>query len=159
MNASRKFTANVLRTFDDNRALIIRLIVGLIFLSEGIQKYLFPELLGTGRFEKIGFTDPAFWAYFTGTFEIICGILILLGFLTRLASIPLFIIMVTAFVTTKWPMLLEKGFWPFAHEYRTDFAMTLLLVWLIMYGAGRRSVDAGIIKQGPVNMAGANTKS
>jgi putative oxidoreductase len=159
MNTSRKFTANVLRTFDDNRALIIRLIVGLIFLSEGIQKYLFPELLGTGRFEKIGFTNPAFWAYFTGSFEIICGLFVLLGFLIRLASIPLFIIMMTAFVTTKWPLLTDKGFWSFAHEYRTDFAMTLLLIWLIVYGAGRWSVDAGIIKSGSARTADTSPKS
>jgi uncharacterized membrane protein YphA (DoxX/SURF4 family) len=142
MITSEKTAAPILRTFNDNRAIIIRLIVGLIFLSEGIQKYLFPELLGTGRFEKIGFTDPSFWAYFTGIFEIICGIFILLGFVTRLASIPLFIIMMTAFVTTKWPILMEKGFWSFAHEYRTDFAMTLLLIWMFIYGSGRWSLDA-----------------
>ena len=141
-----KFKALVLRGVDDNRALLIRLIVGLVFLTEGIQKYLFPELLGTGRFEKIGFSDPAFWAYFTGTFEIICGIFLLLGFITRLASIPLLIIMITAFITTKWPMLTDKGFWSFAHEYRTDFAMTLLLIWLIVNGSGKWSVDAGIMK-------------
>ena len=67
------------KSLNDNRALLVRLIVGLIFLSEGIQKYLFPELVGTGRFDKIGFSDPAFWAYLTGTFEIVCGTLILLG--------------------------------------------------------------------------------
>jgi len=110
------------------------LVVGLIFLTEGIQKYLFPDLLGTGRFLKIGFSDPAFWAYFTGTFEIICGALLVLGLLVRLATIPPFIVMMVAFVTTKWPILMDKGFWPFAHEYRTDFAMTLLLVFLFLYG-------------------------
>jgi len=66
-----------------------RLAVGLIFLSEGVQKYLLPDDLGTGRFAKIGFDNPSFWAYFTGTFEIVCGILILIGLLTRLAAIPL----------------------------------------------------------------------
>jgi uncharacterized membrane protein YphA (DoxX/SURF4 family) len=159
MRNSREFKKVVLRTVDDNRAFLIRLIVGLIFLSEGIQKFLFPELLGTGRFEKIGFTDPAFWAYFTGTFEIICGIFIMLGFITRLASIPLLIIMMTAFVTTKWPMLTDKGFWSFAHEYRTDFAMTLLLIWLIVYGAGRWSADAGIIRSGSSSTEDTNPKS
>ena len=48
-----------------NLPLIIpRIVVGLVFLTEGIQKYLFPELLGTGRFIKLGFAHPAFWAYF-----------------------------------------------------------------------------------------------
>ena len=132
----------ILNTDNDKKEIIARLIVGLIFLSEGIQKYLFPDSLGTGRFETIGFVDPAFWAYFAGTFEIICGSLVLVGFLTRLVSIPLFIIMITAFVTTKWPILIHKGFWTMAHEYRTDFAMTLLLIYLFIYGSGKWSVDS-----------------
>jgi len=121
--------------------LIPRIIVGLIFLSEGIQKFILPELVGTGRFTKIGFTNPEFWASFSACFEITCGVLIVFGFLTRLASIPLFIIMATAFVTTKYPLVVEKGFWIFAHEYRTDFAMTMLLLLLIRYGGGQYSLD------------------
>jgi uncharacterized membrane protein YphA (DoxX/SURF4 family) len=121
--------------------LVPRIIVGLIFLSEGIQKFIFPELVGTGRFTKIGFTNPEFWASFSACFEITCGVLIVFGFLTRLASIPLFIIMATAFVTTKYPLVVEKGFWIFAHEYRTDFAMTMLLLLLIRYGGGQYSLD------------------
>jgi putative oxidoreductase len=120
---------------------IPRIVVGLIFLTEGIQKFLFPELLGTGRFLKIGFSNHAFWAYFTGSFEIICGIFVLFGLLTRLASVPLFIIMAVAFVTTKYPLLVEKGFWIFAHEYRTDFAMTMLLLLPLYNGGGSISLD------------------
>jgi len=131
------------KTFNFPSALI-RLAVGLIFLSEGIQKYLMPDLTGTGRFAKIGFNQPAFWAYFTGAFEIACGVLVLLGLLTRLATIPLLIVMLVAFVTTKVPIFTDKGFWPFAHEYRTDFAMTLLLIWLLIYGGGRYSIDKSI---------------
>ena len=122
-------------------AMLCRLAVGLIFLSEGIQKYLFPGTLGTGRFAKIGFSNPSFWAYFTGTFEIICGVLILIGLLTRLAAIPLLIIMIVAFITTKYPELVEKGFWFMAHDYRTDFAMTLLLIFLLIFGGGNYSMD------------------
>jgi putative oxidoreductase len=129
-------------TDPENRIIIIRIVVGLIFLTEGIQKFLFPELLGTGRFTTIGFGHPAFWAYFTATFEILCSTLILMGLITRIASIPLLIIMITAFITTKWPILITKGFWPFAHEYRTDFAMTMLLIFLIIYGAGKWSFDS-----------------
>ena len=121
--------------------LIPRIIVGLIFLTEGIQKLLFPELLGMGRFAKIGFIQPEFWALFTACFEITCGVLVLFGFLTRIASIPLIIIMVTAFITTKYPLLVEKGVLIFAHEYRTDFAMTLLLLLLLIYGGGKYSID------------------
>ena len=131
---------------NNNRMILVRLIVGLIFLTEGIEKYLFPELMGTGRFFKIGFSDPSFWAYFTGTFEIVCGTLIVIGLLARLACIPPLIIMVVAFVVTKLPILVGKGFWQFAHEYRTDFAMTLLLIYLFIIGAGKWSVDAMISK-------------
>ena len=136
----------ILNPVDDKKVIFIRIIVGLIFLSEGIQKYLFPDLVGSGRFEKIGFSDPAFWAYFTGTFEILCSSLLLIGLLTRIAVLPLIIIMATAFVTTKWPILVDKGFWVMAHEYRTDFAMTLLLIYLIISGGGSWSVDSKIIK-------------
>jgi uncharacterized membrane protein YphA (DoxX/SURF4 family) len=144
MKTTSRFNVIIFNTENDNRAILIRLTVGLIFLTEGIQKFLFPELLGTGRFLTIGFSNPAFWAYITGTFEIICSSLILLGLLTRISSIPLIIIMITAFITTKIPILVHKGLWPWAHEYRTDFAMTLLLIYLLIYGAGGLSVDSRI---------------
>jgi len=113
--------------------LIIRIVVGLIFLSEGIQKFI---LAGPGvdRFTKIGFSHPLFWAYFAGSFEIVCGLMILIGFFIRLSAIPLLIVMLVAFVTTKIPILTGKGFWAFAHEYRTDFAMTMLLILILFYG-------------------------
>jgi len=144
MKTKKGLSSLIFNTENNNSAILIRLTVGLIFLTEGIQKYLFPELLGTGRFTTIGFSNPAFWAYFTGTFEIICGILIVLGLITRVASIPLIIIMITAFISTKIPILINKGFWPWAHEYRTDFAMTLLLIYLLIYGSGRFSIDSKI---------------
>jgi uncharacterized membrane protein YphA (DoxX/SURF4 family) len=146
MKSAKSLRTKILATINDNRSLLIRLVVGLIFLSEGIQKYLFPELLGTGRFIKIGFSHPEFLAYFTGTFEIICGALVLFGLFTRIASIPLFIIMIIAFIAAKWPILTDKGFWSMAHEYRTDYALTLLLLYLIIYGSGKWSIDSGIIK-------------
>ena len=124
--------------------IIPRIIVGLIFLSEGLQKFITPDTVGTGRFAKIGFPNPQFWATFVGAFEITCGILILFGLFTRLASIPLLIIMVVSFITTKYPILVEKGFWPMAHEYRTDFAMTMLLLFLLYFGGGNFSLDKRI---------------
>ena len=130
----------ILRTAN-NPALLCRLAVGLIFFSEGLQKYITPDATGAGRFAKIGFANPSFWAYFTGSFEIVCGILISIGLFTRLAAIPLFIVMMVAFITTKVPLLTDTGFWSFAHEYRTDFAMTLLLVYLLIYGGGNQSMD------------------
>ena len=124
--------------------LICRIVVGLIFLSEGIQKFIVAGP-GVDRFTNIGFSHPLFWAYFVGAFEIVCGLLILVGFYTRLASIPLLIIMLVAFITTKIPILTGKGFWAFAHEYRTDFAMTLLLILILIYGgsnSGKKYYDS-----------------
>jgi uncharacterized membrane protein YphA (DoxX/SURF4 family) len=139
MSSKKTPAQRIFSTVDDNKIIIV-------FLTEGLQKYLFPDTLGTGRFIKIGFANAEFWAYFTGTFEIICGLLILIGFLSRLAAIPLLIVMAVAFVTTKWPILVEKGFWAMAHEYRTDFAMTLLLIFLVISGGGGVSADLKITK-------------
>jgi len=137
----KKIQIIVFKTADDYRSILPRLIVGLVFLSEGIQKFLFPELVGAGRFGKIGFANPDFLAAFVASFEIACGILVLIGLAVRVSVIPLLIIMITAITTTKIPILLEKGFWQMAHDSRTDFAMTLLIIWLIIYGAGKLSVD------------------
>lgn len=134
----------IFKTVTDHRSLLPRLIVGLVFLSEGIQKFIFPELVGSGRFESIGFANPEFLATFVASFEIVCGALMLIGFSVRIAAIPLFIIMVTAIITTKIHILATKGFWQMAHDSRTDFAMTLLIIFLFIYGAGRVSVDSRI---------------
>lgn len=97
-----------------------------------------------GRFEKIGFENPELWAYFVAGFEIVCGALLLIGFLTRLATIPLLTIMATALISTKIPILLNEGFWFMAHAVRTDFAMTMLLIFLLIYGAGKWSVGYSV---------------
>jgi putative oxidoreductase len=122
-------------------SVLIRLAVGAVFLSEGIQKYINPAEVGAGRFEKIGFANPQFLAPFVGAFEIVCGALILLGLLTRIATIPLAIVISTAIWTTKIPILMDKGFWAMAHEARTDYAMLLGLIFLLIVGAGGWSLD------------------
>jgi len=71
--------------------ILIRLSVGAVFLSEGIQKFLFPNDLGVGRFIKIGIPAPQVMAPFVGVIELVCGTLIILGLLTRLAAVPLII--------------------------------------------------------------------
>jgi putative oxidoreductase len=141
MYMKNQFFKKLVNTVNDNRSLIPRIIVGLVFLSEGIQKFLYPEIVGVGRFEKIGFENPEFWAYLVAGFEVVGGLLILVGLLTRLAAIPLLTIMATALISTKIPILLNEGFWFMAHAARTDFAMTMLLVFLLIYGAGKWSVD------------------
>lgn len=115
--------------------------VGVVFLSEGIQKFLFPDDLGYGRFKKIGLPEPEFLGPFTGSFEIVCGSLILLGFFTRLAVIPLILIMLVAMATTKLEILANDGFWKMMHASRTDWAMLLGSVFLLIRGGGKWSVD------------------
>ena len=121
--------------------LLIRLMVGAVFLSEGIQKFLFPDKLGSGRFAKIGLPSPDFLGPFVGTFEVLCGSLVLLGLLTRLASIPLIIIMFVAIATTKTEVLANDGFWEMMHGSRTDWSMLLGSIFLVIKGGGRWSVD------------------
>lgn len=115
--------------------------VACVFLSEGIQKFLFSDSLGVGRFIKIGIPFPGIMAPFVGVVEIVCGALILLGLFTRLAALPLIIDMLVAISITKIPILLEKGFWAMAHEARTDWSMILGLLFLLIVGSGRWSLD------------------
>src|SRR5215470_8076434 len=122
--------------------LLIRLLVGAVFLSEGIQKFLFPAALGVGRFTKIGIPAPGVMAPFVGVVEIVCGLLLIVGLFTRLATIPLLIDILVAIATTKIPMLLTDGFWKMAHEARTDYAMLLGLVFLLLVGAGPLAIDS-----------------
>jgi len=121
--------------------LLIRLMVGAVFLSEGIQKFVFADKLGAGRFAKIGLPNPDFLGPFVGAFEILCGTLVLLGLLTRLAAIPLVIIMFVAIATTKAEVLANDGFWEMMHGSRTDWSMLLGSIFLLIKGGGRWSVD------------------
>lgn len=89
--------------------ILIRLMMGWVFMSEGIQKFLFPDVLGVGRFTRIGIPAPQFFAPFVGLVEIVCGALLIVGLLTRLASIPLLINILVAIATTKIPMLSKAG--------------------------------------------------
>lgn len=122
--------------------LLVRILVGWVFLSEGIQKFLFPDSLGVGRFVKIGIPWAQVMAPFVGIVEIICGILLLAGFLTRLATIPLLIDIAVALYSTKIIMAVKNGFWSTLHEARTDVSMTLGLVFLLLVGGGTWSLDA-----------------
>lgn len=134
---------------------LIRLLAGGIFLSEGIQKFLFADTLGAGRFVKLGIPAPQIMGPFVGSVEIVCGTLLLLGLVTRLATIPLLITMCVALVSTKLPVLLghsiwgfplpklgSYGFWSTLHEARADLSMLLCLLFLLVVGAGTRSLDA-----------------
>lgn len=128
---------------DPPRIILIRIPVGLIFFTQGILKFTDANL-GVIRFTRIGFPHPLFTAHFVGTFEIICGLLVLLGLWTRLASIPLLIVISTAIATTKIPELFRanQGFWFMVSDARTDFAMLCSLIFLLVAGGGVCSLDA-----------------
>lgn len=140
---------------------LIRILVGWVFLSEGIGKFLYAAAQGAGRFEKIGIPAPHVMGPFVGAVEIICGSMILLGLLTRLSAIPLLIDISVAILSTKLPILLGHGFGPFSlaklpqyglwsmlHEARTDFSMFLGLLFLLIVGAGQWSLDVKLFGSG-----------
>jgi putative oxidoreductase len=122
--------------------LLIRILVGWVFLSEGIQKFLFPDSLGVGRFVKIGIPWPQFMAPFVGVVEIVCGSLLLIGLVTRLATVPLIIDIAVALYSTKIVAFAKNGFWGTLHEARTDVSMLLGLIFLLLVGGGAWSLDA-----------------
>jgi uncharacterized membrane protein YphA (DoxX/SURF4 family) len=128
--------------------LLVRAIVGVVFLLEGILKFLNPQELGVGRFIKIGIPFPSFFAPFDGVFEIGCGILLVLGLVTRLAAIPMIINMIVAITSTKIPLLLHDGFWKAAHEARLDFSMLLGCIFFLIVGAGTLSLDSILVARG-----------
>jgi uncharacterized membrane protein YphA (DoxX/SURF4 family) len=121
--------------------------VGVVFISEGIQKFLYPALRGAGRFESIGLPNPEFLGSFVATFEVVGGLLVLIGLFTRLAALPLLIIMGVAMYTTKLPMFSIEGFWHMMHASRTDFAMTLGSLFLLIMGAGAYSFDRLLMRR------------
>jgi uncharacterized membrane protein YphA (DoxX/SURF4 family) len=121
--------------------ILVRLLVGTVFFSEGVQKFLFPATLGVGRFARIGLPSPAMLAPFVGAFEVVCGALVIVGLVTRVAAVPLLAIISVAIWTTKLPMLSTQGAWAMAHDARTDWCMWLGALFLILVGPGPWSLD------------------
>ncbi|MFC7339420.1 DoxX family protein [Haloferula chungangensis] len=150
---------NALRSNAPAATLLIRVMVGGVFLSEGIQKFLYADDRGAGRFEKIGIPSPEILGPFVGSMEIVCGALLLLGLATRFAAIPLIAIMLTALYTTKLPILIGEEFGGFSlrplsrygllsmlHEARTDLSMLLGSLFLLITGSGPFSLDAKLTR-------------
>jgi putative oxidoreductase len=150
---SIQFTA----TRASSAVVLIRLYVGLIFAGEGVLKFLRPDQLGPGRFDKAGIPASTFLAYLDGVFEIGCGVLILVGLATRLATLPMIVDMIGALGITKVPVLwgraplypTEGGFWDFFHEGRLEVAMLCGSIFLFIAGAGAFSLDARLNRTEP----------
>jgi len=162
VRSSTQYARRLLESRAPRSVVLIRLAVGFIFAAEGVQKFLYPAELGSGRFAKIGIPAPEVMGPFVGAVELVCGALLLLGLLTRLAALPLVINMLVALLSTKLPILLGHGFWGFAapsvarpgfwamaHAARTDLAMLLGALFLLIVGAGAWSLDAVLSKRRP----------
>ncbi|MBZ5554206.1 MAG: DoxX family protein [Acidobacteriia bacterium] len=121
---------------------IVRLLVGGVFFLEGVKKFFFADQWGAGRFARIGIPAPHIMGPFVGVIEIVCGLFLLVGLLTRLASIPLILDISVAIASTKVPIFLKSGFWPMEAEARTDYSMLLGSIFLLIVGAGAWSLDA-----------------
>lgn len=145
----------ITKTDDSAATIIIRLLMAAVFIPEGIQKFLFADILGSGRFMQIGIPYPNLLGPFIGLVEIVCGVLILVGLFTRLASLVILFDMIVAIISTKIPILLghdwwifhvaplaRYGFWSMMHEIRPDITMLLGSIYLLIRGAGVWSLDA-----------------
>ena len=120
---------------------------GLVFFAEGIKKFMFPADWGVGRFEKIGIIYPGLSAPFVGIVEIICGLLLIVGLLTRLSALLLLIDISVGILTTKVPILMHKGFWPAEAEARANYSMFMSSLFLLIVGAGAISLDAWWVRK------------
>lgn len=133
--------------------ILIRIFAGLTFIGEGFLKFFFSSL-GAMRFKLIGIPFPEFHAYAIGTLEIIGGICLLLGLFNNLFCLLFAIEMIFAFATTKIGLFLgtsplplppvppQIGFWALVHESRDDYAQFFAMVFLLILGPGKFSLDA-----------------
>ena len=132
---------------------LLRLMAGGVFLWEGILKFVYTNQ-GVGRFTKIGIPAPSEMATFIAVLEIVGGVLLITGFLTRLIAVPFIIEMVVAMLSTKIALFLgtsplplppvppQVGMWAVLHEIRSDYAQIMSVIFLLIVGPGRLSIDA-----------------
>jgi putative oxidoreductase len=139
--------------------ILLRLMAGSVFLWEGVLKFVYANQ-GVGRFTKLGFPFPQATATFDGVFEIVGGILLITGLLTRLISVPFIIEMLVAMLSTKIPLYLgtsplplppvppQIGFWAVLHEIRSEYAQLMTTIFLLIAGPGEWSLDALLARKG-----------
>jgi putative oxidoreductase len=168
----KRFLARVLNSPDSapKATILIRLMAGGVFLWEGVLKFVYTNQ-GVGRFTKIGIPAPHFTAPFVGVLEIVGGILLLTGFLTRLVSIPFVIEMLVAMTSTKIALYLgtsplplppappQVGIWAVLHEIRSDYAQLLSVLFLGIAGPGPWSLDALFTRRRDLSTLREGTRS
>jgi putative oxidoreductase len=138
--------------------LFLRLMAGGVFFWEGILKFVYVNQ-GVGRFTKLGIPFPHFTAAFIGYLEIIGGLLLITGLMTRLIAIPFVAEMIGAILSTKISLYLgtsplplppappQVGFWAVLHEVRSEYAQILTVIFLLMNGPGKWSLDAVLLRK------------
>jgi len=132
--------------------ILIRLMAGGVFFWEGILKFVYVNQ-GIGRFTKIGLPAPGPMAHFVAVLEIVGGLLVMSGFLTRLIAVPFIIEMIVAILSTKVALFLgtsplplppappQIGIWAVLHEIRSDYAQIMCALFLLIAGPGPWSLD------------------
>ena len=131
----------LLASNDSSAVILIRFLAGGVFFTEGVKKFLFAARWGSGRFESIGIPWPHFTGPFVGVVEIVGGLLLFLGLLTRLSAFALLIDICVAIATTKIPILMKSGFFAMEDPARTDYSMLISTAFLLIVGGGRWSLD------------------
>lgn len=131
----------LLYTDSSGGTFLVRIMVGIVFLQEGIQKFAFPVTHGAGRFSAIGIPFPTILAPFTGFLEIACSIMVLLGCFTRFFIFPLLVLVITSITAIKLPMLMGQGIWATWRAMRTDWCMLMGCLFLLFKGSGTWSLD------------------
>lgn len=137
--------------------LLVRIFAGLVFIGEGILKFIYPSL-GVILFAQIGFPFPDVIAGSIGILEIVGGLFLILGLFNNLFALIFAIEMVIAFLLTKISIFLgtsplplssdlpQMGFWTFIHEARVDFTQFFAMTFLLILGPGKLSLDALFFK-------------
>src|SRR5258708_39536032 len=132
--------------------LAIRLMARSVFFWEGILKFVYVNQ-GVGRFTKLGFPFPETTAHIIATGEIIGGLLLIFGLFTRITAFYFIIQMIVAVLSTKIDLYFgtsplplppappKIGIWAVLHAILSDYAQILTCLFLLIEGAGRRSLD------------------
>jgi len=131
---------------------------GGVFFWEGLLKFVYVNQ-GVGRFTKLGIPFPHFTAAIIGYLEIFGGLLWLTGLMSRLIAISFIAEMIVAVLSTKFslylgtsplplpPALPQLGFWAVLHEIRSDYAQILTVIFLLINGPRKWSLDAVLLRK------------